>query len=133
MKGDRETGAPPLPSHSDDFMNCCISHLTPVSSQISHACYLQILPAESLEERPSANPPRAPAIHKRVPQPPEPRKSCPAWITTLSPSLRPSIACPAGSSGASRRGTRTTSKGWRNTQLVSAILEMKSEPLNPEF
>jgi len=59
MKGDRETGAPPLPSHSDDFMNCCISHLTPVSSQISHACYLQILPAESLAERPSANPPES--------------------------------------------------------------------------
>lgn len=135
MKGDREIRAPPLPSYSDGLINCCISHVTPVSSQVSHACYLQMLLVESLAETPSTNPPKAPAIHKHIPQSPRPCENNPVRISNLSQSLRLSIANPPGSSGASRQGTGPSLVPWvvRNVQTVSSRLEMRSEQLNPEF
>lgn len=92
VKADREIRAPPLPSYSNDLINCCISHVIPVSSQISQACYLQML----LAERPATNPPKAPAIHKHIPQPPKPCKNVPRRISKLCQSPWLSIADPPG-------------------------------------
>lgn len=86
-----------------------------------------MLLVESLAERPSTNPPKAPDVHKHIPQSPKPWKNNPARISNLFQSLRPSIANPPGSSGASRQGTGTIISAMGGEQHPNSISHSGSD------